>query len=221
MENREYAKVIEYIKTLIKEGQLELGHKLPTERDLAETLNLGRYSVREALRIMDNMGFIESRQGSGNYLIMKLSKNIAESMEMMLLVKQVNFHEINQVRRAMELQAFQLAAENITPEALEGLKVIYNQMLTASEKEKVLLDKKLHDEILQLSGNKLMISMMEALAETCQNLIAHVLNKVSSKRKEELMKAHYDILASLGNKDMAKGKEAINKHYDLIDEEFS
>ena len=67
-EVREYQKAVEYLCGLIKAGELKIGSKLPTERKLAETLSIGRNSTREALRILENMGVIVCRQGSGNYL---------------------------------------------------------------------------------------------------------------------------------------------------------
>ena len=66
--DKAYGKVILYVKDRIKAGDIKVGDKLPTERELSEMLNLSRNSVREALRTLDNMGLISCRQGSGNYL---------------------------------------------------------------------------------------------------------------------------------------------------------
>ena len=46
-EGREYQKAIDYLCGLVKEGELKIGSKLPTERRLAETLSIGRNSTRE------------------------------------------------------------------------------------------------------------------------------------------------------------------------------
>ena len=50
MENREYFAVLQYIKALIIQGELNIGDKLPTERHLSETLSLSRNTVRDAIR---------------------------------------------------------------------------------------------------------------------------------------------------------------------------
>lgn len=68
MESKMYETVVEYIKEEIKQDRLRIGNKLPTERELSATLDLGRNSIREALRTLSSLGIIESRQGSGNYL---------------------------------------------------------------------------------------------------------------------------------------------------------
>ena len=54
--DKAYGKVILYVKDRIKAGDIKVGDKLPTERELSEMLNLSRNSVREALRTLDNMG---------------------------------------------------------------------------------------------------------------------------------------------------------------------
>lgn len=136
MEDREYTKVIGYVKAMILEGQLNLGDKLPTEREMAETLKLGRYSVREALRIMENMGLIESRQGSGNYLASNICKNLTESLSMLLLVKQVDFQEISQLRRAIELHAYKLAVSTVSKHHIDEMKNTLDKMNGATSKKK-------------------------------------------------------------------------------------
>ena len=59
MENKEYFKVIEYIKEQMKNGTIQIGGKLETERKLSEKLGISRPSIREALRSMENIGLIE------------------------------------------------------------------------------------------------------------------------------------------------------------------
>ena len=62
---REYQKAIDYLSDQIRAGMLTVGSRLPTERAIAEDLGISRNSTREALRTMENMGMIESKQGRG------------------------------------------------------------------------------------------------------------------------------------------------------------
>ena len=57
-----YDQVLEYLKTLIKNKDISYGGKIPSERELMETLRISRNSVREALRILEHTGVLESRQ---------------------------------------------------------------------------------------------------------------------------------------------------------------
>ena len=71
------------------QGKLNIGDKLPTERHLSETLALSRNTVRDAIRIMSSMGLVESRQGSGNYLSNKISRNISATVDFIAAIRAV------------------------------------------------------------------------------------------------------------------------------------
>ena len=57
--------VAEQIKQAILQRHFEVGEKLPAERQLAEDFQVSRMAVREALRLLENSGFITTRQGAG------------------------------------------------------------------------------------------------------------------------------------------------------------
>lgn len=102
LHQKSYTKVIEYIKEQIRSGNLELGSKLPTERDLSAMLGISRSSVREAIRTLDIMGVITSHQGSGNYLTGNFKYNLVETMSMMFLLDQIDYKQISQLRGSLE-----------------------------------------------------------------------------------------------------------------------
>lgn len=221
MNNREHSKVIDYIKGLIKTGALRSGDKLPTERELAETLAVGRYSIREAMRIMDAMGLIESRQGSGNYLITNIEKNLTETMDLMLLIKEVDYVQINQLRRAIELYAYGCAIQQFSDEQVEALSTIIEKMQVTTGTEKARFDKQFHDEIIRGSGNTLIISIMESLSSVCNDLIEKVVTEAEPEVEKALSEVHEGLLKGLRSKDLTLGLEAIHRHYDIIDSEIS
>ena len=99
---REYQKVIDYLYKLIESGQLTVGERLPTERTLAETLSISRNSIREAIRSLENMGIIESRAGSGNYIVNKISGTVSEMLNMMMMLKQIDREEVCSFRRNLD-----------------------------------------------------------------------------------------------------------------------
>ena len=52
MKDREYKRVMAFVKDGIRSGEFRVGSKLPTEREMAETLGMSRPSIREALKSM-------------------------------------------------------------------------------------------------------------------------------------------------------------------------
>ncbi len=63
-----YHEIVEQIRDLISAGRINPGDRLPPERELAELFHASRNSVRDAIRVLGQMGLIESRQGDGTYV---------------------------------------------------------------------------------------------------------------------------------------------------------
>ena len=108
----EYQKAIAYIFQLIKEGKLIIGSKIPSERDLAETLGIGRNSTREALSILRGMGIIESVHGSGNYITANGGAAIKQIVSAMLALGSISRTDIQRFRRALSASICRYISDN-------------------------------------------------------------------------------------------------------------
>ena len=98
----EYEKAITYIFSMIQNGELSVGSKLPTERTIAETLNIGRNSTREALSILHGMGIINRVHGSGNYISERMNETFRQILIMMLALGTITKKDVCEFRRTME-----------------------------------------------------------------------------------------------------------------------
>ena len=76
-----YHQVIEHITNLAATKEISFGSKIPSERELMATLGFSRNSIREALRTMENMGIIESRQGQGNFLVNHIGESLSSVLD--------------------------------------------------------------------------------------------------------------------------------------------
>ena len=75
-----YEQVIEQIKSKIKSGEIKKGDRLPSEREMAESIGVSRASVREAIRALEVVGLVESRQGAGNYIKTNFDNSLFEPL---------------------------------------------------------------------------------------------------------------------------------------------
>ena len=66
--NRPYEQIVDQIEDGIRSGRLVDGQKLPTERELGQQFGVSRGVVREAIKVLDTLGLVESRQGSGIFV---------------------------------------------------------------------------------------------------------------------------------------------------------
>jgi DNA-binding FadR family transcriptional regulator len=63
-----YIKIVKQLREMINADGLKSGDKIPSERELSERLNVGRSSVREALRALELLGLIETKRGEGTFI---------------------------------------------------------------------------------------------------------------------------------------------------------
>lgn len=221
-QEKSYMKVIDYIKRQIRNGELTIGGKLPAERELSEILGISRNSVREAIRTLDIMGVISSQQGAGNFLTGNFENNLVESLSMMFLLNQIDYKQVSQLRRALEMEALMLAIDNITEEEIQTLKKVISQLENETEANNVVLDKKMHYNIALASKNTLIINILEALSEVLDKFIVDLRREILSQEdsRKVLMEAHNGMVESLIKKDKNLAYESINKHFGVIDEKL-
>ncbi len=221
-QEKSYMKVINYIKKQIRSGELSIGAKLPAERELSEILGISRNSVREAIRTLDNMGLISSQQGAGNFLTGNFENNLVESLSMMFLLNQIDYRQVSELRRALEMEALMLAIDNITDEEIQTLVKIIAQLETDTEANNVVLDKKMHYNIALASKNTLIINILQALSEVLDKFIVDLRREILSQEdsRKILMEAHNGMIESLITRDKNLAYESINKHFGIIDEKL-
>lgn len=219
LQQKSYRKVIDYIKSQIREGKLETGGKLPAERELSSILGVSRNSVREAIRTLEIMGIIVSQQGAGNYLTGNFENNLVESLSMMFLLNQIDYQQISQLRRALELQALILSIDNITVPEVAKLTKVVNQLEHEPEKENVILDKQLHYGIALASKNNLIFNILQALSDLVDQFIYDLRKDIlqTEDSRKLLNEAHNDMLKSIITRDKNLAYRAITKHFDIID----
>ena len=156
--------VIEVIKDKIKKGKIKKGDKLPSEREMAESLGLSRASVREALRALEVIGLIESIQGAGNYIRTNFDNSLIEPLSLMFMLQESSVKEMYDLRETLELQCVKLSARYIEENELGLLTAILNRMyLAKTEEESLELDIEFHYLIAKTSRNMLLINVLEVL----------------------------------------------------------
>lgn len=115
--------VAQQLKESIMFGHFKPGERLPTERELSEQFQVSRAATREALRVLENAGFIVTRQGAtGGAFVTSLSfERISDGFLDLFMAEKISIAEINHVRVLVEPEVARLAAQHVTPEYAERL----------------------------------------------------------------------------------------------------
>lgn len=163
------------IKKLIFSTSIEVGEKLPTERDLARSLNVSRVVVREALRSLEQAGFIEIRPGhsGGSYVSNKVYKPLFDSIYDLFEDGKLNLHHFYQAREAIELLSVRLAMEHIDEKDLEELQEINERLKVDAFNNQTLHQHNMdfHMKLADLSGNPLIKLIVGALLSLLKMLL--------------------------------------------------
>src|SRR5205085_7063667 len=94
----------------ILDGRFAFGEKLPGERDLAASLDVGRPTVREALRALTIVGMVEVRPGEGAFVVNNHADFVARAFSWAMLLDPQTTDEVVEARTAIETELAGLAA---------------------------------------------------------------------------------------------------------------
>lgn len=216
--SQEYEKAIRYIYGLMKDGTLQIGSKLPTERAIAETVGIGRNSTREAISILHGMGLVERVQGSGNYISKNVGHSIQQTIKIMMALGSVSKKDVCEFRRAMEKAVCNTLIEQDEPNVrTEKIEECLNEMEKLHGEHSALIDKNFHDELIYATGNNLWMIIMEAVTDVYTEWIDFVIRSVDVDKRQKLVQYHKDIYMCLMKKDKEGMLTAIDAHYDIIE----
>lgn len=218
---KEYHKAIDCLCGMVQSGELAVGSKLPSERAIAEKLSIGRNSTREALRVLEIMGMIECKRGSGNYLCANMSSAISEIIDIMLLLGQTKTSEVSSFCRNMDKAVcFEIIEKGNFSESVQLLEKILNQSQSLLTDDRITCDKNFHTALIEATQNRLWITFSTALTAVYHRRIEIILKNADDGTQAQLCKAHNDIVSALKKGDREKCETAINLHYDIVDREF-
>jgi GntR family transcriptional regulator, transcriptional repressor for pyruvate dehydrogenase complex len=122
---RLFEDIVQQILDQIKSGDLKPGDKLPSERDLSEMLNVSRNSLREALRALEMMNFIEIKPGEGAIVREVTISNLLDPVTDAISIDQKLMLDLLDVREIIEIETARRAAIKGTEEDFKAILEIY------------------------------------------------------------------------------------------------
>ncbi len=158
--------VVAQIRAAIESGQIRTGERLSGERVLAEQFSVSRGCVREALRILEVMGFVKVRQGRGAFVSNSGAGPISNTIWLpWLAAHKDEVLELQEVRDAIETKVSALAALNATEDDLDAIRAILDEAqrpgVTADEAQ--ILDFRFHEALANTSKNRILVKLSKSL----------------------------------------------------------
>lgn len=218
--------VVEQILDAISNRSLNPGDRLPSERDLAEQVGVSRPSVREALSTLQVIGALETRHGQGTFV-----RDRAQDVPSFLgalneLYDSDGLAETLELRRVIDKSTAFLLVDRVSESRLETLRHSLDEMRTASLGRDFdafnVANGKFHEAFMLTAENSLLYASFSSINGIMLSRLGRVLRRVWYEKNpaafNSSLKTHEDIVAALEIKDITRLLEAIDAHYDEIEQ---
>lgn len=198
------------ISRLIIERQLTHGDKLPNEFELAEQLNVGRGTVREAVKLLVARNVLEIRRGRGTYVTQQTGV-VHDPLGFAYMPGQRRLaRELMEIRLHLEPWAAALAAREASPEDVETLRRLCGEIegLIRAGENHLPKDEALHVEIARCTGNRVLPKLLPVVGYSVR--LSGALNDPSIY--EETIETHQQIVDAIAAGDEDAAREAMRRH---------
>jgi DNA-binding FadR family transcriptional regulator len=193
-------------------GHLKPGARLPSERQLSESLGIGRSTVREAIATLDLLGIVDVRPGAGTFIKEATSELLPESIEWGLLLGRARTLHLAEARRHIEAILAQLAAERATPEGLVALRECYEKMasLTGTPPKFVKADIAFHLQLALMAENTALADILRSVRSLLEVWIRRAV--YSRATVLDTLAEHEAVLLAVEKKDPQAAHLAMTRH---------
>ena len=221
--------IFEQIKSKILSGELKPGDHLPSERQMMEMLQRSRPTIREALRMLEQSGFIKTTIGTAGPVVQEYKiDNVSDPMETLLKINKVTIWELYEYRMQCERFVVAWAASRRTKEDLEVLKNVLERSQECINDKKFNdfsdLDIEFHQAISKASHNNASGIINTICHDITEESIVHIIDNGSEKEKvsvcKKILEAHKKIYEAIEEKDESKAKECLSAHLEAFSKDY-
>jgi GntR family transcriptional repressor for pyruvate dehydrogenase complex len=217
-----FDEVYDQLISLISNGKLKPGEKLPPERDLARDLKVSRQSIREALKKAESKGLIKVRQGEGT-VILSAASDFLESPFLMMMKEEVGkIYEFIEIRKLIETWCAEKAAEFTTAKELKKMEKALSEMERLIDSREILgkPDIDFHIAIAEASHNTLMVHMMTTIKQIFFSMFK-ISNFTRRPGKNKiLIKQHQDIYEAIKSRNPKLAGQKMESHLQFVESEW-
>jgi len=214
---RLYEHVSDAIRLKVVRGELVVGQRLPTERDLAVSHGVSRNVVREAMRLLVREGLVEVKQGSGTYVTDGTSRALGETISLAFAVGQVpdRVAQLLEVRQILEPELAALAANRCSGDDIEQLHRAIVAMDAAARNEDrfIAADYQFHLRIARASGNSIIPKMLDPIVDLLTEQRKQAFRLEDTGRAQQF---HRSILTAIETHDPSAAYLAMRAHLEVV-----
>jgi GntR family transcriptional repressor for pyruvate dehydrogenase complex len=216
--------IVEQIKTLIRDGHLKPGERLPSERQLSRILEVGRSSLREAINSLAMMGLVEVRQRKGIYISTVSTPLITDPLRQLTTADKNTFTHLYDIRIDIEVAAAMAAAENRRDDQLEAISfwLASMQNIDGERSYSIEGDLKFHMAIAVAADNFLRVHIIKEIFDIGRSQIDAALETITTLQKniKAIHRQHSEIYQAIADKNQQAAGAAMRRHLQWVKSEL-
>lgn len=210
--------VIDQVIAAIRDEQFSLGDRLPSERDLAEQMQVGRAAVREALSALQIMGIVERKVGDGTYIVGGTQKPIGIDEALIALQENERLGEIWKARKILEIVLADLAVRKVSEDDLKTIRNCLSRIEVAIAQQDyedyTTADRDFHLSIAEAAKNPFLKRALQPLLEiTHQQLATQVDSAYINQHCHNMIREHSAILEALEKRNVKGISQVVELHF--------
>ena len=215
--NKVYEEVAKQIERLILK-KLKPGDKLPSERELAEMLQVSRSSIRDAIRGLELMGLVEPRQGAGTIVRELSAESVVNPFANSLKHQRDQVSVLLDFRKMLEPPLAARAATHATDDEIAEMEEILQRQENkmALGEAAVAEDTEFHYSIALASGNTVVLKVLDVVMDLLRETRERSLQVEG--RAQRSLAGHRRILAAIKRRDAESAKAAMRRHVEDVEE---
>lgn len=208
--------VQEQLKLYIIESNLREGDLLPTEKELSQSLGVSRTAIREALKVLEALGLIETRHGVGRFVNNFNYDAILKSLPYSLKLDINTFKDIFEVRYCLECCFIAANINKYEPSDIKELTNILDNIEVqirnnVEEKDLIDLHTAFHIFLYKKSQNNLLIDLIKIFSTIQRNLV--ILHRYKTKDRLGFVHLHQMIVKAIEAKDSNLAQRRLREHF--------
>lgn len=217
---RLYEQIVEQIEQQVLTGELQIGDRLSSERELAEQFQVSRTAVREAVKTLHEKGLVEVHPGRGTFITNSTSQAVRHSLGLMMKIDRVE-GSINlvEVREILEPEIAYLAAIRAKKEHIAAMReaVIAMDMSLDNADVFIASDLDFHLALAQATQNALILTLVDSIVDLLQGQRTNIFRVEGGAERGQYH--HKRILDAVVRRDSDAARDAMRAHLQQVRED--
>ncbi len=211
-----YQEVERRLLERIRSGEIAPGQQLPSERELMDTLGVGRPAVREALQSLERSGIVEIVHGERARVLLPTAESLIDGIgggaRHLLRMQPGTLEHLKDARLFLEIGMARLAAERASDDDLARLRQRFDEHRQVLDQPDLFLERDMafHREIARISGNPIFPAIVEATFRWAGEYYRSIVHAPGAENVT--LAEHQQLLVAITAHDAAAAEAAMREH---------